>query len=88
MGKRMNAQLILIPNKQDPRVGKRDELVLWDETREAFSNYGIVTPKITVRADMERFSTISDLDNQLEIVSPAFDVMFKEIFGTTESLIK
>ncbi|MDE6542980.1 MAG: ParA family protein [Muribaculaceae bacterium] len=88
MGKHMSAQLILIPNKQDPRVGKRDELVLWEETREAFSNYGKVTPKITVRADMERFSTISDLDNQLEIVSPAFDVIFKEIFGTTESLIK
>lgn len=86
MGKRMNAQLILIPNKQDPRVGKRDELLLWDETREAFSNYGIVTPKISVKADMERFSTISDLDTQLETVSPAFDVIYKEIFGTTQPL--
>ncbi|MBD5339190.1 MAG: ParA family protein [Bacteroides sp.] len=86
MGNRMSGQLILIPNRQDPRVGKKNELALWEQTREAFSNYGIVTPKIAVRADMERFSTISDLDNQLEIVSPAFDIIYKAIFGTIEPL--
>ena len=88
MGNRMNSQLVLIPNRQDPRVGKKAELVLWEQTREAFSNYGIVTPHIPVRADMERFSTISELDNQLEIVSPAFDIIYQAIFGTTEPLTK
>ena len=69
-------------------MGKKAELVLWEQTREAFSNYGIVTPHIPVRADMERFSTISELDNQLEIVSPAFDIIYQAIFGTTEPLTK
>lgn len=58
VGDRMNAQLFIIPNLNDNRVGKRSELILWDNTRETFSNYGYVTRKIPRRADMERFSTV------------------------------
>lgn len=45
VGDRMNAQLFIIPNLNDNRVGKRSELILWDNTRETFSNYGYVTGK-------------------------------------------
>ena len=45
VGSRMKAQLFIIPNLHDNRVGKRTELLLWDNTRDTFSNYGYVTFK-------------------------------------------
>lgn len=85
MAGKMNARLILVPNRHDARVGRRSELMLWEETRETFSRYGLVTPKINSRADMERFCTLSDLDGQLEVTQAAFDTIFKEIFGHIEA---
>lgn len=82
---KMNARLIFVPNKHDARVGRRSELMLWEETRETFSRYGLVTPKINMRADMERFCTLSDLDGQLEVTQAAYDIIFKEIFGYIEA---
>lgn len=58
VGERMKARLFIIPNLSDGRVGKRSELLVWENTRETFSNYGYVTAKMPKRADMERFSTI------------------------------
>lgn len=85
MAGKMNARLILVPNRHDARVGRRSELMLWEETRETFSRYGLVTPKINSRADMERFCTLSDLDGQLEVTQAAFDTIFKDIFGHIEA---
>ena len=77
------AQLFIIPNLNDNRVGKRSELILWDNTRETFSNYGYVTGKIPRRADMERFSTIAALDMQYRYVSSVFDKIYFSIFDKT-----
>lgn len=87
-GNGMDAHLFAIPNMYDGRVGKRSELVIWENAREAFSNHGTVTPKIPKRADMERFSTIAALDMQSGIVAPAFDRIYSAIFGTVEPLRK
>ena len=81
VGDRMNAQLFVIPNLNDNRVGKRSELILWDNTRETFSNYGYVTGKIPKRADMERFSTVAALDMQIRYVGNVFDKIYFSIFG-------
>ena len=43
--------------------------------------YGLVTDKIPKRADMERFSTVAELDMQAAIVSPVFDRIYAGIFG-------
>lgn len=83
VGERMKAQLFIIPNLNDNRVGKRSELILWDNTRETFSNYGYVTGKIPRRADMERFSTIAVLDMQYRYVSSVFDKIYFSIFDKT-----
>lgn len=40
----MKSRLFMVPNMSDGRVGKRAELVIWDKSRETFSNYGEVTP--------------------------------------------
>ncbi len=82
----MKSRLFMVPNMSDGRVGKRSELVIWDKSRETFSNYGEVTPKLSKRADMERFSTIAALDMQTAIVSPVFDKIYYAMFDTTNPL--
>lgn len=88
VGEGMNAQLFIIPNLYDNRVGKRSELILWDNTRETFSNYGYVTGKIPRRADMERFSTLAALDMQHQYVSSVYDKIYFSIFGKVTPLRK
>lgn len=88
VGEGMNAQLFIIPNLNDNRVGKRSELILWDNTRETFSNYGYVTGKIPRRADMERFSTLAALDMQHQYVSSVYDKIYFSIFGKVTPLRK
>lgn len=88
VGEGMNAQLFIIPNLNDNRVGKRSELILWDNTRETFSNYGYVTGKIPRRADMERFSTLAALDMQHQYVSSVYDKIYFSIFDKVTPLRK
>lgn len=80
VGGRMKARLFIVPNLHDGRVGKKSEIVVWENTREAFSNYGLVTGKIPKRADMERFSTVAGLDMQERIVAPVFDTIHSSLF--------
>ncbi len=86
VGDRMKARLFIIPNLNDGRVGKRVELVLWDNARDTFSNYGYVTAKIPKRADMERFSTMAALDMQAGIVTPVFEKIYTAIFDTAKPI--
>lgn len=88
VGSRMKARLFIIPNLHDNRVGKRTELLLWDNTRDTFSNYGYVTSKIPKRADLQRFSTIAGLDLAQAAVTPVFDKIYDSIFDTLEPLRK
>ena len=82
----MRARLFMIPNLNDGRVGKRSELLIWEKSRETFSTYGDVTPKMPKRADMERFSTIAALDMQNEIVRPVFDKIYAAMFDTVNPI--
>lgn len=88
VGSRMKARLFIIPNLHDNRVGKQTELLLWDNTRDTFSNYGYVTSKISRRADLQRFSTIAGLDLAQAAVTPVFDKIYDSIFDTLEPLRK
>lgn len=40
VGERMKARLFIIPNLNDGRIGKRSELLIRDNARDSFSNYG------------------------------------------------
>lgn len=86
VGERMKARLFIVPNLNDGRVGKRSELVIWDNARETFSNYGHVTAKIPKRADMERFSTMAALDMQADIIAPVFERIYISIFDTVNPI--
>ena len=82
------ARLFMIPNISDKRIGTFEELRRWEETREKYESHGTVTPKVSRKADMERISTIADLDKQLKIVKPAFDKIYYDVFGNTRPLRK
>ena len=83
---RMKVRLFIIPNQHDGRVGKRAELIVWENARETFARYGTVTARVPKRADMERFSTMAALDMQADIVRPVFEQIYLSIFDTTEPL--
>jgi hypothetical protein len=71
-------------NRHDKRYGKKAELALWAKTDERLSQYGIVTPKIEVKADMQRYNTIEVMNNQRDIVYPTFKFICDHIFKDNE----
>lgn len=79
LGRQMKTRHYLIPNLDDPRVGTSEEKALWAETEEKFSRHAVITPRIGKRATMERFSTMSEMDEQMIVVSPAFEIIYKDI---------
>lgn len=79
LGQQMKTRHYLIPNLDDPRVGTSEEKALWAETEEKFSRHAVITPRIGKRATMERFSTMSEMDEQMVVVSPAFESIYKDI---------
>lgn len=76
----------LIPNRVDPRVGKRAELKAWEITREIFSKHGIVTPRLTVRSEMTRLSTVAALDRHFNIVRDIYLSIYRTMFNTDQPL--
>lgn len=86
LGSEMRSRLYLIPNLHDGRIGTRSELMLWEEARDIFSRYGVVTSKISRVSSMERISTVMTLDQQMKLVTPAFDKLYLDIFGNLEPI--
>ncbi len=76
----MKTEIFFVVNRHDKRYGKQKELELWAKTDERLAQYGYVTPKIEIKADMQRYNTIEVMKNQLPIVQPAFDFICKQIF--------
>lgn len=58
VGERMKARLFIIPNLNDGRIGKRSELVIWDNARDTFSNYGYDTQYL-------RYKNLNIIDSRL-----------------------
>lgn len=81
----MQTQVLLVPNRYDKRIGKKDELKLWDETDKAFACYGEVLPRIANKADMMRYNTLSLLDSQSIIVQSTYDRLYEILQQRTTS---
>ncbi len=77
----MATKIFFIVNKHDKRYGTEREKKLWAETDEQWSKFGIVTPKIEQRVEMQRYNTMGLMDTQKSIVTPAFDCIYDNIFG-------
>lgn len=73
----MQTQVVLVPNRYDKRIGKKEELQLWDETDKAFACYGEVLPRISNKADMMRYNTVSLLDSQSTIIQPTYNRLYE-----------
>ena len=80
----MHTETFFVVNRHDKRYGKKQELALWAKTDERLSQYGIVTPKIEVKADMQRYNTIEVMSNQRDIVYPTFKFICDHIFKDNE----
>ena len=81
---KMHTEMFFVVNRHDKRYGKKAELALWAKTDERLSQYGIVTPKIEVKADMQRYNTLEVMPNQRDIVYPTFKFICDHIFKDNE----
>ena len=86
MKDKMNTQIFLIPNRINPKVGKKSELKAWEVTKDKYSKYGVVTERIPVRSEMTRLSTIAALDRHKEIVSSVFLNIYSLMFGSIDPI--
>lgn len=73
----MQTQVVLVPNRYDKRIGKKEELQLWDGTDKAFACYGEVLPRISNKADMMRYNTLSLLDSQSTIIQSTYNRLYE-----------
>ena len=76
----MATKIFFVVNRHDKRYGTEREKQLWAETDEGWSKFGIVTPKIEQRVEMQRYNTVSLMNTQETIVKPAFDCIYNEIY--------
>lgn len=79
MGPEMTTRHFLIPNFHVIGAGTAEEKERWALMAVEFSKLATLTPYITKRKMMERLSTMSDMDEQMLLVAPAFDAIYNEI---------
>lgn len=82
IGEAMTTVHYIIPNLEEPGVGTKEEKELWKLVNEKFSEHTRIAPTVYKRQSLRRFSTISEMDGQMLIVSPAFDHIYNDITGT------
>lgn len=82
LGPTMTTVHYIVPNLEEPGVGTKEEKELWKLVNEKFSEHVRIAPTVYKRQSLRRFSTISEMDGQLLIVSPAFDHIYNDITGT------
>ncbi len=85
MGPEMTARHFLIPNLHIIGEGTAEEKERWAAAAKEFSKLATITPYITRRKKMERFSTMSEMDEQMLLVTPAFDAVYDELVDTKKS---
>ena len=79
--KQMETKTFFVVNRHDKRYGTQKELNLWAKTDDKLGQYGLVTPKVEIKADMQRYNTMEVMKNQLPVVQPTFVFICKHIFG-------
>ena len=75
----MATELLLVVNCYDKRYGKKEELERWQQTDNAFSNYGTLLSPIAIKADMKRYNTVSLIDGQIDTVRDCYNQLLDYI---------
>lgn len=83
---RMTTKVFAVPNHIDARVGRAKDKEAWKVSAEKISKYAEITETILWRAKMGRISTVAELDGLLPVVSPVFDTIYSNMFGSAEPL--
>ena len=78
----MKPKLLFVPNSIDNRIGTEAELKMWKQTDEIFKNYGMVSPRIPYRANLQRVNTFSIFSEQISAVKDSFDFIIAKIFNS------
>lgn len=84
MVSQMKTSFIFVVNKWDKRYGHKAELELWDKTERHLQHYGLNTPRLEMKVDLQRYTTIEILAPQKDIVTPIFDYMYEHIYPTKQ----
>lgn len=79
-GKERHCKLAMVPNFFNSSAGTKEEREKFKTITDTFRKFGIVTDPIKQRQDMQRFSTLSELDLQNEIVENSFSQIYDLIF--------
>ena len=75
----MQARLLFVPNRIDPRVGTKEEQRMWNEAAAVLSKHGAVLPPIPARANLRRADTFEITPRQRGYVRDCFEIMLWEM---------
>ena len=81
IGNAMKTVHYVIPNLEEQGVGTKEEKELWQLVNKKLSEHVRIAPTVYKRQTLRRFSTISGMDDQMLVVSPAFNHIYNDIFG-------
>lgn len=72
-------QRYYIPNRIQPRWGRKQELQIWERMLQYLSTKGKVTPRIIAGSEMTRFTTKVNTPRQMALIKDAFDFIYEDI---------
>lgn len=75
----MRPQLIFIPNKVREGVGTASEVDVWKKTDDIFRQFGDVSPRVKLRANVGRLNTYQLMTGQIESCKETFDFIIKKL---------
>ena len=73
IGNAMKTVHYVIPNLEEQGVGTKEEKELWQLVNKKLSEHVRIAPTVYKRQTLRRFSTISCMDDQMLVVSQAFE---------------
>ncbi len=77
----MDAKMFLVPNRVDSRVGRRNEQKLWAQADMIFSKFGMVTPRVLSRANIQRSDTYHFSAEDYRSTQDCFEFLMKELIN-------
>lgn len=77
----MNAQVVLVPNRIDTRIGTKAELSTWSATDALLAGFGKVVKSIRSLADIQRYNTLQLLPSQKKAIDGTFKAINKIVYA-------
>lgn len=75
----MRPQLIFVPNKVRENVGTASEQDIWKKTDDIFRQFGQVSPRVKLRANVGRLNTYQLMTGQVDSCKETFDFIIAQL---------